>query len=252
MGQKIWLNLSSKAGCIIQSLHMGSEGQSRGKLWKALPILICFLFFQVFNVKATTFLSHLLLQPISIYCNGVVTQQVQGLDEGRSRQLHEGLHDTCGFVVSSTTQVIHWHHMLARTILKDSPGPSYRPWLVIRQYLHATYWWCSSICEREEFMTIISNVSFVWMGLRWCNRTSWSAFGKKVLCALVCFGDAFRIDRPKRVQQRPIALFFLGKTEHWLKKMVQLLAALADLKKHEASAESRRLIGQPWVPWLRG
>lgn len=45
MGQKIWLNLSSKAGCIIQSLHMGSEGQSRGKLWKALPILICFFCF---------------------------------------------------------------------------------------------------------------------------------------------------------------------------------------------------------------
>lgn len=165
MGQKIWLNLSSKAGCIIQSLHMGVGG---AESWQALKSAsnphLFFLFFQVFNVKATTFLSHLLLQPISIY-NGVVTQQVQGLDEGRSRQLHEGLHDTCGFVVSSTTQVIHWHHMLARTILKDSPGPSYRPWLVIRQYLHATYWWCSSICEREEFMTIISNVSFVWMGL---------------------------------------------------------------------------------------
>ena len=39
MGQKIWLNLSSKAGCIIQSLHMGSEGQSWGKLWKVLSIL---------------------------------------------------------------------------------------------------------------------------------------------------------------------------------------------------------------------
>ena len=56
---------------------------------------------------ANTFLFHLLLQPISIYCNGVVTQQFQGLDEGRSRQLHEGLHDTCGFLVSIATQVIH-------------------------------------------------------------------------------------------------------------------------------------------------
>ena len=60
------------------------------------------LIFQVFNVKASTFLFHLLLQPISIYCNGVVAQQVQGLDEGRSSQLYEGLHDTCGFVVSNT------------------------------------------------------------------------------------------------------------------------------------------------------
>lgn len=157
---------------------------------------------------ANTFLFHLLLQPISIYCNGVVTQQFQGLDEGRSSQLHEGLHDTCGFLVSSTTQVIHWHHMLARTTLKDSPGPSYRPWLVIHQHLHATCWWCSSIGEREGFMTIISNVSFVWMGLRWCNRTSWSAFGKK---SAVRSGDAFRIDRPKTVQQRPIAAFCFWK-----------------------------------------
>ena len=139
----------------------------------------------MFNVKATTFLFHLLLQPISIYCNGVVTHQFQGLDEGRSRQLHEGLHDTCGFHVSLTTQVIHWQHTLARTILKDSPGPSYRPWLVIHQHLHATYWWCSSIGEREEFMTTSSN----WASCEWVSGDAIGPpevlLGKKVLCALV-------------------------------------------------------------------
>ena len=180
----------------------------------------------MFNVKATTFLFHLLLQPISIYCNGVVTHQFQGLDEGRSRQLHEGLHDTCGFHVSLTTQVIHWQHTLARTILKDSPGPSYRPWLVIHQHLHATYWWCSSIGEREEFMTTSSN----WASCEWVSGDAIGPpevlLGKKVLCALVML---LELTGQRQCNNAQLLCFFL-KSEHWPKKMVQLLAALADLK----------------------